>query len=70
MWYSIVFSGVPVGRRFPTYTDKAEALDDASRLKGTGTCTEVRVYECDNWHLAKTSSISRIRSGERVISRW
>jgi len=71
MWYAIVTFGTPWGKRAPLYRNREACLEDASKLKGTGTCSAVRVYECATAQDARTADISVIRNGvDRVISQW
>jgi hypothetical protein len=50
------------------FTTLAAAKEAASDCVGLGSCTTVRVYECDTRELAKTADISEIRDGERVVA--
>ena len=66
MRYAIVYFGRPSRLIRSTATERA-AISFAQHAKGTGTCTVARVYACDTVALAKTSDISTVRDGERII---
>ncbi len=65
--YKVVTFGCPRTRRALYRQTEAAARRDADAAKGTGTCTDARVYECDTLDLAKTADISELRRGERIV---
>ena len=66
-FYTTVTFGTPSIRRPKGYTSEASAIKFANEAKGTGSCTNARVYECDTLEQARTADISEIRPGEKVI---
>lgn len=53
---------------YPAYRRSLRlAMRDANAAKGSGTCTNARVYECDTLTLARTADISEVRDGENVV---
>lgn len=66
-YFVIVTFGCPNVRipKFRTSQDKAQ--HDADQVRGTGTCSAARVYECDTLSLAKSADISTVRPGERIV---
>ena len=67
-FYTVVTFGSPRGVKIPSYTRKEDvAVRAANEAKGTGTCMNARVYECDTMSLAKTADISEVRAGERIV---
>lgn len=68
-WYAIVTFGLPGAKiRYARVTaNKDQAIASASCLKGTGSCTSVRVYECGTRKLARSADISEVRGGERIV---
>lgn len=68
--YRICTFGVPSDlpkRLFWGEDSKDRAIAAAQAAHGTGSCSSVRVYECDSRLLAISADISRVRPGERVI---
>lgn len=66
MRYSIVYFGRPNNLTRGS-NSKEKAIAIANEAKGSGTCTAARVYECETLCLARTSDISVVRQGERVV---
>ncbi len=68
MYYAIVTFGSPAPFRRQRWTKNLErAKRLAQTCKGSGSCTDARVLECESRALARTCDISLIREGERCI---
>ena len=67
-FYSLVTFGSPASRIEPFYSSEQAAQRAALDAKGTGTCSTVRIYECDSERLARTADMSMIRTGERIVA--
>jgi len=67
MYYAITTFGSPRPRQKSYYGSEAAALRDARDMKGSGTCSCVRVYACETRNLATTADISEVREGERIV---
>lgn len=59
-WYSVVVFGRPKGRWRKVFTDLHAAAHEAARIKGTGACTYVEVWECNSRKLARLADISML----------
>lgn len=68
-YFAIVTFGSPTTPRRSYYRSLAAARADAAGMKGTGSCTTVRIYECETLALARSADISELRKGgaHRVV---
>ena len=67
-FYALATLGAATSEIAPYYTSEQRAMQAAFEAKGTGTCSTVRVYECDSVAIARTVDIGEVRRGERVIA--
>lgn len=65
--YSIVTFGRPSAYTPKTCADLDRAIAYARRAKGSGSCSDARVYECESRSLASSADIAEVRDGERVV---
>ena len=68
-YYTTVTFGSPSSHlsRPKDYSSEPAAIKYANEAKGSGSCTDARVLECDTLELASTADISEIRPGEKCI---
>jgi len=62
--YAVVTFGWPTNHIGYYYLNEQRARDVADEAKGTGSCTNARVHECESRKLAISADISQIREGE------
>ena len=66
-FYSVVTFGVPVSDFRRVTTSRGEAINNARKAKGSGSCTLARVYQCPNLKMAETADLGRLRRSEYCI---
>lgn len=68
-FYSVVTFGKPhhSARRVRQCRSLARAIRSAAECKGSGECTDARVYECSTRELARTADIALLRPGEQIV---
>lgn len=59
MWFAIVTFGSPLRDYRKVHSSQADAQHMAASLLGTGTCTKVRVVECQTYAAAYDADISQ-----------
>lgn len=65
-YYAVVTFGTPTKRLSRVYKTRDGAYLAARRARGSGTCTESRVYVCLTEALARSADISVVREGEGI----
>ncbi len=65
--YAVVTFGTPAVNIPKVFTSLELARAAALRAKGSGSCNNAHVLECDSRALARTADMSEVRSGERTV---
>lgn len=66
-FYAIVTFGNPASDFRRVTNSRGEAINNARKAKGSGSCTVARVYQCPNLKMAQTADLGRLRRSEYCI---